>query len=112
MVVVVGLVSLTVPIEPFFSAAGTEGFTRPLFLVHYYQVDAISARFPTHTGDVAVVIRQLIERRFTVDPSFSGTWHWSSKEEATSGEPYTKFTIAKVTLVVLRRMRRKWNSNG
>ena len=59
-------------------------------------MDDWSARFPTCTTDVAAVISQLITRRFEVDGTFCGTYHFSSKEVRAPGQPYTKFTISQV----------------
>ncbi len=46
------------------------------------RLDDWSTRYPTHTGDVAVVLRQLIEHR-QADPSFGGILHWSGDEPLT-----------------------------
>lgn len=46
-----------------------------------------ATRYPTHTADVAEVLRQIVARRLAV-PSFCGTYHWSG------GEPMTKYAMA------------------
>eukprot|EP01105_Mastigella_eilhardi_P004468 TRINITY_DN1596_c0_g1_i2.p2 TRINITY_DN1596_c0_g1~~TRINITY_DN1596_c0_g1_i2.p2 ORF type:complete len:321 (+),score=98.11 TRINITY_DN1596_c0_g1_i2:324-1286(+) len=51
-------------------------------------VDNWATRYPTHTADVALVVRQLIERRLA-QPGFCGTFHWSSEEAM------TKFDMAR-----------------
>ncbi len=48
-------------------------------------VDHWSKRFPTHTGDVARVIAQIVARRER-DPEFHGTYHWSGSECLTKYE--------------------------
>lgn len=50
-------------------------------------MDAWATRYPTFTGDVAHVIRQLLERRANGN-AVCGTAHWSGDE------PMTKFDIA------------------
>ena len=51
--------------------------------------DNWSTRYPTHTGDVAFVLRQMIEHKKN-DPTFGGICHWSGNEA------YTKFMMARV----------------
>lgn len=46
-----------------------------------------ATRYPTHTGDVAVVLRQMVERGIA-HPGFGGIFHWSG------GEPMTKYDMA------------------
>lgn len=46
------------------------------------RLDDWSTRYPTHTADVAVVLRQLVEHR-AADPSFGGILHWSGDEPLT-----------------------------
>lgn len=41
--------------------------------------DDYARRFPTHVADIAQVLRQLLDKKI-VDPSLSGTFHWSGKE--------------------------------
>jgi dTDP-4-dehydrorhamnose reductase len=50
-------------------------------------MDAWATRYPTFTPDVAVVIRQLLERH-EIGASITGVMHWSGDE------PMTKFDIA------------------
>ncbi|MCD6393191.1 MAG: SDR family oxidoreductase [Planctomycetes bacterium] len=51
--------------------------------------DNWSTRYPTHTGDVAFVLRQIIEHKRN-NPTFGGICHWSGNEA------YTKFRMAQV----------------
>ncbi len=46
--------------------------------------DDWATRYPTHTDDVAFVLRQMVEYRLA-HPDFHGTFHWSGSE------PFTKF---------------------
>jgi dTDP-4-dehydrorhamnose reductase len=46
-----------------------------------------ATRYPTHTDDVAVVLRQMVEHRLA-DPGFGGILHWSGNE------PFTKYGMA------------------
>ena len=46
-----------------------------------------ATRYPTHTGDVAAVLRQMVARRLT-HPDFCGLFHWSGNE------PMTKYDMA------------------
>ena len=46
-----------------------------------------ATRYPTHTGDVAAVLRQMVAHRLT-HPGFSGIFHWSGSE------PMTKYDMA------------------
>jgi dTDP-4-dehydrorhamnose reductase len=46
-----------------------------------------ATRYPTLTGDVAAVLRQMVAHKLTC-PSFSGTFHWSGSE------PMTKYDMA------------------
>jgi dTDP-4-dehydrorhamnose reductase len=46
-----------------------------------------ATRYPTYTPDVAVVLRQMVERRLC-DSGFKGVFHWSG------GEPMTKYEMA------------------
>ncbi|XP_071951791.1 methionine adenosyltransferase 2 subunit beta-like [Antedon mediterranea] len=55
--------------------------SKPGSMCHYQQ------RFPTHTQDVAAVIKQLAEKQ-SKDSSIKGTYHWSNNEQL------TKFTMA------------------
>lgn len=48
-------------------------------------LDHWAVRYPTHTTDVAVVCRQLLERR-EANAGFSGTFHWSGDEAMTKFE--------------------------
>ena len=56
-------------------------------------LDAWATRYPTCADDLAVTLRQMVERRL-VQPDFRGTFHWSG------AEPFTKFgmgcAIAKI----------------
>jgi dTDP-4-dehydrorhamnose reductase len=58
------------------------------------RVDNWATRYPTHTADVAFVIRQLIEHK-SKDPAFSGICHWSGNE------PFTKFGMAQIFCHIL-----------
>ncbi len=53
----------------------------PLAMEHW------ATRYPTHTADVAEVLRQMVARRLS-DPSFQGIFHWSG------AEPMTKYGMA------------------
>ncbi len=53
----------------------------------FLAVEDWALRYPTHTGDVAVVLRQMIEHR-AADPAFGGILHWSGNE------PFTKHGMA------------------
>jgi len=57
-------------------------------------MDAWATRYPTFTPDVAVVIRQLLERH-EIGESVTGVMHWSGNE------PMTKFDIAQRIAQVL-----------
>ncbi|MDB5837130.1 MAG: NAD(P)-dependent oxidoreductase [Caballeronia sp.] len=57
-------------------------------------MDAWATRYPTFTPDVAVVIRQLLERH-EIGESVTGVMHWSGDE------PMTKFDIAQRIAKVL-----------
>jgi dTDP-4-dehydrorhamnose reductase len=57
-------------------------------------MDAWATRYPTFTPDVAVVIRQLLERH-EIGESVTGVMHWSGDE------PMTKFDIAQQIARVL-----------
>jgi dTDP-4-dehydrorhamnose reductase len=46
-----------------------------------------ATRYPTHTGDVAAVLRQMVTHRLT-HPEFKGIFHWSGNE------PMTKYDMA------------------
>ena len=46
-----------------------------------------ATRYPTHTGDVAAVLRQMVAHRLA-HPDFSGIFHWSGSE------PMTKYDMA------------------
>jgi len=46
-----------------------------------------ATRYPTHTRDVAAVLRQMVAHRLT-HPDFSGIFHWSGNE------PMTKYDMA------------------
>jgi S-adenosylmethionine synthetase len=61
---------------------------RPLAMDHW------SVRYPTHTADVALVLRQLVERRLR-DPGFRGIFHWSGDE------PMTKYGMALAVAALL-----------
>jgi len=56
------------------------------------KVDNWGTRYPTHVGDIAVVVRQLLKKKI---PS-SDVWHWSSNEVQESGEPFTKYQLCKL----------------
>jgi nucleoside-diphosphate-sugar epimerase len=67
------------------------------------RVDDWSARFPTHTGDVAEVLRRVVAGGFqgtTQDKPgafLSGIHHFSSKErQQADGRPHTKFTLSRM----------------
>lgn len=49
-------------------------------------LDHWATRYPTHTADVAAVIRQLI-LRYLDEPSLNGVFHWSGDD------PHTKYTL-------------------
>ncbi len=49
-------------------------------------LDNWATRYPTHTADVASVIRQMALRRLA-DPALAGVFHWSGDE------PHTKYTL-------------------
>lgn len=51
------------------------------------RVEDWATRYPTHTDDVAVVLRQMVEHR-EADPSFGGILHWSGNEA------FTKYGMA------------------
>ncbi|MEI7900273.1 MAG: SDR family oxidoreductase [bacterium] len=53
-----------------------------------------ATRYPTHTGDVATVLRQMVAHKLT-HPDFSGIFHWSGHE------PRTKYGMACVLARVL-----------
>jgi len=50
------------------------------------RLDHWATRYPTHTADVASVIRQMTLRR-RVDPALAGVFHWSGDA------PHTKYTL-------------------
>src|SRR5690606_8717745 len=52
------------------------------------RLDHWAARYPTFTDDVAVVLRQIVERRRR-EPSFGGVYHWSGDER------FTKYEMAR-----------------
>ncbi len=54
-----------------------------------------ATRYPTYTPDVAVVLRQMAERRLA-DPAFKGIFHWSGDE------PMTKYEMALAFAPLLR----------
>jgi len=56
--------------------------------------DNWATRYPTHTADVAFVLRQIIQHKQD-NPQFGGICHWSGNE------PYTKFTMAQVICDIL-----------
>jgi len=58
------------------------------------RIDNWATRYPTHTADVAFVIRQLIEHK-AKNPTFAGLCHWSGDE------PYTKYGMAQVFCNIL-----------
>lgn len=66
------------------------------------KVDDWAARFPTHTADVAEVIRRIVAKK---DGFLSGTHHFSSKERdpesADGSRPYTKHSISKIIAEIL-----------
>ena len=51
--------------------------------------DNLATRYPTHTADVAFVLRQMIEHK-TLNQTFGGICHWSGNQA------YTKFQMAQV----------------
>ena len=51
-------------------------------------------RYPTCVGDVAVVLRQMIERRLT-HPDYRGTYHWSGTDH------FTKFGMGRIIAKIL-----------
>lgn len=53
-----------------------------------------ATRYPTCVDDLAVVLRQMVERRLA-QPDFRGTFHWSGDE------PFTKFGMGRVIARVL-----------
>ncbi len=53
------------------------------------QFDNWATRYPTHTADVAFVLRQMIDHKIA-NSRFAGLCHWSGSE------PYTKFGMAQV----------------
>jgi len=53
------------------------------------EFDNWATRYPTHTADVAFVLRQIIEHKRN-NPAFGGICHWSGNE------PCTKFAMARV----------------
>ena len=57
-------------------------------------LDDWATRYPTCVDDVAVVLRQMIERRRS-HPDFCGTFHWSG------AEPFTKFGMGHVIAKLL-----------
>lgn len=57
-------------------------------------LDDWATRYPTCVDDVAVVLRQMIERRLA-NPDFRGTFHWSG------AEAFTKFGMARVIAKIL-----------
>ena len=56
--------------------------------------DNWSTRYPTHTGDVAFVLRQIIEHKKS-NPAFGGICHWSGNEA------YSKFMMAQVLCKIM-----------
>ena len=50
-------------------------------------VENWATRYPTHTSDVAAVLRQLVTRKLT-HPDLRGIFHWSGSE------PMTKYDMA------------------
>lgn len=78
----------------------------PLLLAHdnkeAKKVDHWAARFPTYTGDVAIVLRQMVERLLdsaSATELVGKTFHLSSTETNAEdeGRPFTKFSITKVS---------------
>ncbi len=68
------------------------------------RVDDWSARFPTHTVDVAEVIRRVVARgslRQGGGGFLSGVHHFSSKEKGADGRAHTKYTLSKMIGEVL-----------
>ncbi|XP_033106020.1 methionine adenosyltransferase 2 subunit beta-like [Anneissia japonica] len=57
--------------------------SKPANMCNYQQ------RFPTHTRDVAVVIRQIAEKQ-SENPSIKGIYHWSNNEQVTKFAMATK----------------------
>jgi dTDP-4-dehydrorhamnose reductase len=57
-------------------------------------LDDWATRYPTCVDDVAVVLRQMMERRLA-HPDFRGTFHWSG------AEPFTKFGMGHVIAKIL-----------
>jgi S-adenosylmethionine synthetase len=53
-----------------------------------------ATRYPTCVTDVAIVLRQMIQRRLQY-PAFRGTFHWSGTEA------FTKYTMARVIADIL-----------
>jgi dTDP-4-dehydrorhamnose reductase len=68
------------------------------------KVDDWGVRYPTFTPDVAVVIRQMIERHVAAAGGgggggggagpLAGTFHWTANCTAAAGVPYTKYKLA------------------
>ena len=57
-------------------------------------LDDWATRYPTCVDDLAIVLRQMIERRLA-HPDFRGTFHWSG------AEPFTKFGMGRVIAKIL-----------
>ena len=57
-------------------------------------LDDWATRYPTCVDDLAVTLRQMIERRLA-HPDFRGTFHWSG------AEPFTKFGMGRVIAKLL-----------
>lgn len=63
---------------------------------HPLTVEDWATRYPTLVTDVAVSVRQMIERRLN-QPGFRGTYHWSG------AEPLTKYGMAQIIARTLGR---------
>ncbi len=57
-------------------------------------LDNWATRYPTHTADVAAVIRQLVLRRLA-DPALAGIFHWSGDD------PHTRYTLGLLMACIL-----------
>jgi len=57
-------------------------------------IDDWAIRYPTHTEDVAIVCRQIVQYKMKY-PEFKGTYHWSGLE------PFTKYKMALVMAEIL-----------
>ncbi|XP_058026623.1 methionine adenosyltransferase 2 subunit beta isoform X2 [Ahaetulla prasina] len=72
-------------VEKLEESAVTIMFDKVQFNNKSANMDHWQERFPTYVKDVAIVCRQLAERRM-VDPSIKGTFHWSGNEQMTKFE--------------------------